>query len=765
MTGTFPLLSDATSFIGRRAELHEIRQLLERSRAVILIGPGGVGKTRLATQAATAVKRAFATVWFVSLGSAGPADAGVALGLSHSGGRIDATSVARRIAELAGDQNALLVLDGCEHRAEECGELIDRLLVQVPAVSVLATSRRALPTAGAVSWPVPPLRLPRVTEVPPSVVEVGHSDGVALFVERAATVYPAFLLTDQNVGAVARLCARVDGLPLAIEMAAAHMRTMSAEQLLERLDPRFRLLGAEGGVRAELSLWETVAQTYADCSEAEQAVWAAASVFEGGFSLDDVEAVCAQPGSDPVVLARTVAGLVDHTVFTDLRENNGRIEYRLLNTFKQFGREQLETHGLTVAARARHEDWISALAHETEPFWMGSDAVDKTDRLLRHHADIAAVLGRYLAEGRPRDALRLAVDLRVHWMAANRLAEGISWIEKASDAADATGALAAETLWTTAYLAVLDGRQEWAAQLLDRGRRLAVELDSPLVEAHCQFVDGLAAWSEGKATAAASRLEAAFRAYVELGARPHRREALFILGMVLATRGTSALSVDLIDTDLAEMGGDLNWWGRGYVWWLRGFAAVERGDIDEAGPLLRQCINHMRSHNDRTIVWWCLELLAWIAAEHSEFRLAAQLFGSAHAFGPHVMPLVVRERHDRYLAATSRALGAAVTEKLRRKGAGLGFDQAIELAAGTADSPAPSGGGADGTEQLTEREMQVARLVAYGQSNKEIAAALVISARTAEGHVQRILAKRGFTSRAQIAAWVGEIERIKDGGE
>lgn len=759
MTWTFPLPSEVTSFVGRRSELTEIRKLLERTRAVVLTGPGGVGKTRLAVEAASLVRRAFAAVWFISVCDAPPNEIEALL----ERGAVD--DAARRIAAQVTDRDVMLVLDGCDCLSEQCGVLIDRLLELCPTLTVLATSRRLVPSTGAVSWPVPPMSLPKSSVPPSKAAAVARSDAIALFVARATTAFPAFRLTDHNVEAVTRLCDLLDGIPLAIELAAGHIRAMSVEQLLDRLGPQFQLLIETRGSRAGLSLWQIIDDTFGDCSPAEQALWAAASVFEASFCLDDIEAVCVEEGSEAVAVAQLVTSLVDRSVFTGLRENNKRIEYRLLHIYRHYGRHKLAEQGTLTDVQNRHARWITDLAHATEPFWMGSQAVDDTDKLLRHHADILTVLRRELEADRPDDVLRIAIDLRVHWMVANASAEGIFWISTALDAYGLSDTLAAEALWTQAYLAVLDGRREYATQCLDRSRHLATELDSDLIAAHCDFVDGLAHWSDTDMVTAATRLETAFRAYLEHGLRSHQREALFILGMVLATGGTSELSLDTLDAHLADMGGETNWWGQGYVWWLRGFAALERGEIDASAALLQQCLGHMRSRNDYVIVWWCLELLAWVATERSEFRLAAELFGSARAFGPHTLPAVLRERHDHHLALTTRALGTQVTDKLIRKGTRLDNEQVIELALGPSATNPDGTAVTGGTEQLTEREMQVARLVAKGRSNKEIGATLVISARTAEGHVQRVLAKRGFNSRSQIAAWIAEHEHTEDDAE
>lgn len=755
ITSSVPV--EATSFVGRRLELHKVKQLLSKHRSLVLTGPAGVGKTRLAKQAATTIERAFDGVVYVALeGETSESGFERALHLALDFETSGAGSAVEWILGMPPTESLLLVLDGCEQIWQECAEFIDSVEAN-PSVSIIATSRRRLGTAGGVTWAVPPMTLSNDGGAL-SLTDATRIDSVALFVTRAQSVYPAFELTDRNLASVSELCARLDGLPLALELAAARMRALSVEQLVTRLDNRFRLLTLEPGNRRrpKLSLWDVLAESFANCSDDERGMWAASSVFAGSFSLDDIEAVCCATDDERIAAADVATGLIDQSVFGYV-EQSGDLDYRLLDTLRKYGAEQLEADGATRSMRLRHLAWISDLARETEPFWTGPEGVRNSDKLLLRHSDILAALNFSMYEQRdPASALRLAADLRVHWMSANRVEEGLGWVTAALEAYDRDDELRAVGLSVAIYLSALDSQIERADQLLVSCRELAARLQEPLISAHCAFDEGLTRWAKGEGEAAAALLEDAYHRYRALGATSSQREALFILGMVLANDGDLAGSLDEVESNLAGMAEEAHWWGSGYVLWIRGYAALKRKDIDRSQKLLRQCITQMQPHNDRSIIWWCLELLGWVAAEQSSLQLAAQLLGAARTFGPHHLPPVLQEQHDRHIAAARRALGGAKADRLQYKGTLLTMPQAVELAITGGDGAPRRTHDTIGEEKLSEREIEVAKLIAQGHSNKAIAAALVIATRTAEGHVQKILAKRGFTSRSQIAAWISE---------
>nr|WP_141216310.1 LuxR C-terminal-related transcriptional regulator [Rhodococcus sp. 06-621-2] len=737
-----------TTFVGRRAEIMQIKELLARARIVVVTGTAGIGKTRIALQVADNVRRAFDDVHYFLLGD----------------GRTTVADFAAWSADVTASPpngRTLLVLDGCEQSPKECARLIAEVARHARNVAILATSRRRLDTVAAATWALPPLSLPTISGAP-AVRDALRSDALTLFVERASMVYPDFEVTEKDVGAVSELCARLDGLPLALELAAARMRALTPSQLLQRLDSKYTLLVASD--ESTRSLWSTMEDAYSACTEAERSIWEKISVFAGPFSLDDVEAVCCDdstPHRPAADIAETVTGLVDKSVITYSTQAGGGVEYRMFGTLRHFGREKLRAADQLYMVQSLHLDWIRTLAQRAAPFWVGPDATEQSDLLLRRHIDVAAALDFALNTAQqPTTALTLCVDLRVHWMAANRLDEGREWLHAALDRHDTADELRAKGLWVMAYLSILGSEDVESGTYVAEGLRLSEELNSALLTAHFTYVRGLACWSQDQPESAALLLDKAFRRYRELGLEPNQREALFILGMVLAGSDRPSMSFDLIEQNLDAMSTDRDWWSGAYVMWLHGYSAIEHGEIERAQALLRDCIITMQTHNDRSILWWCLELLGWAASERSAYRLAAQLFGAAESYAPGVLPPVLSDKHAHHCASIRRALGATAAQRLHIRGMQLPLQAAVELAATDGQPSLSSTAVEAGLERLSDREMQVAVLVARGLSNKEIAASLVVSTRTAEGHVQRILAKRGFTSRSQIAAWVADTADI-----
>lgn len=360
------LPASLTSFVGREHELTEVRELLRHTRLLTLTGTGGVGKTRLALEAARTVTDEYPDgVWLVELAALTdpvvvPQAVATVLGVREQPGQ----AVADALGDGLGTRRMLLVLDNCEHLVDACAALVDMVLRAAPKVHVLATSREALRVVAETVYRVPSLGLPTEQWVP-SPDRLTAYEAVLLFVERARAACPGFGVTDENSRAVLDVCQRLDGIPLALELAAARLRHLAVEQLAARLHDRFRLLtaGSRTALPRQQTLRATLEWSFDLLTEEERVLFRRLAVFAGGFSLAAAEAICAGEGIAEEQVLDLVAGLVDQSlVLTE--EQHGDVRYRLLETVRQYGQEQLDAAGETTALRRRYRDWYVALAEQ-----------------------------------------------------------------------------------------------------------------------------------------------------------------------------------------------------------------------------------------------------------------------------------------------------------------------------------------------------------------------------------------------------------------
>jgi len=730
-----------TSFVGRRGEISRIRRLLGETRLVTLTGMAGLGKTRLALEVAGASGKAFADgVWLVDLAPVPDASAVAgaavrALGLPDLGSR----PALEQLAEHLAGRGALLVLDNCEHVVDACAELAGELLSAAGEVRVLATSRQTLDITGEYIYTVPPL-IPQ--------------EAAQLLQDRAAAVRPGFEVTGANAVAVARLCADLDSLPLAIELAASRLRVLSVDQVVERLEDRFTLLtrGCRIARPRQRTLRATIEWSYELCLPAERLLWNRLSVFIGGFALDAVEEVCAGDG----IAAHEVLDLLDRLIAQSVVlpvETEGPPRYRMLETIRQYGWERLAQCGEQQRLRGRHRAFYLALAERVAVGCRGPGQQVALARLRAERANLLASLG---CGGDPQATLALAAALRYHWCAGGFLGEGRQQLERALAAAPEPTTARARALSGAAWVALLQGDYASADRRLDEADELGRQLADPVVRAYVQGLRGTSAAFQGRPHEAMVLYETSAAAHTALGKASGAVLALFQLSLVQARLGlSSAAESGRRAIALAEESGDQ--WGRAHALWALGVGAWTRGDRQACTTLIRDALELARGFHDHVAVVLMVELLAWTTAESGDHRRAARLLGAVRAlcevigttlaaFGPYLT-----EGHALCEQAVVAALGqAAYAQALADGGEYDAPDRAIAYALSTDTGPA---GVVAVQSPLTRREREVAALVARGMSNRQIAAELVLSTRTVDSHVQNILTKLGAGRRSQIAIW------------
>jgi predicted ATPase/DNA-binding CsgD family transcriptional regulator len=756
-----------TSFVGRRREVTDVKRVLAASRLVTLTGPGGVGKTRLALKVAADVRRAFGDgVWLVELDQLrDPAlvshTVAAWLGLREQSGRPPMAVLAEYLAQ----RRLLLVLDNCEHLVDAVAVLADTLLRSCPQLRILATSREPLGIGGETTLPVPSLSVPdprrrrsSPNEQPPN--ELSRCEAVTLFAERAASVVPGFSIAEDNRLAVVEICHRLDGLPLAIELAAVRLRALTAQEIAHRLGDRYRLLttGQRGVPTRQQTLRSCIQWSYDLCSPPEQLLWARLAVFAGSVDLDAAEGVCAGDDLAPENMLEVVASLVDKSIL--IPEQGPVVRYRLLDTIREFGRERLHQTGEYQALRRRHRDWYADFVTRADADWIGPRQRDWLTWLDREHPNIRATLEFSITEpGEARAALRIATKLFPYWLARGLLSEGRHWLDQALACDTGLTAERSRALHRASTLAGLQGDLAAASALAEQGRELAAQLGDAAARTQAMLASGYLGCMRGDLPGAVACFEQVLDTLGVEGDVHWQLEARYGLALASGMHGDTARTGTCHEEILAITEPHSELWYRSHSLWNLGVVAWRQGDPRRAAELVEQSLRLKQAMDDTFGAVLCLDTLAWIAASEHDPRRAATLLGAAAALTQAMGTLTITytypglaAHHEQCERQTRRTLGEQVFQAAYQHGMGLAFDDAIAYALKDQPRAEPSPASTE-TTTLTRRQREVVDLVADGLTNKEIAARLVISPRTAEVHVDHILTKLGFTSRTQIAAW------------
>jgi predicted ATPase/DNA-binding NarL/FixJ family response regulator len=728
-------------FVGRHRELAALQELLGAARLVTLTGVGGAGKTRLALRAANLhAEAAGVDGMFVSLESVQdarrlPRAVVRALGLADQSAR-DPLHV---VVEALRDRPAILVIDNCEHIIDPAAAFIDELLRALPDLVVLATSRRPLDLDGE-----------HILAVPPLSAEAGSGElpeAVSLLVARARAADDTFRLRPQDVEAASDLCRALDGLPLAIELAATRLRVLSIEELTGRLSSRFALLrgGSRTSVGRQRTLRAVVDWSYELCTPDQRDLWSALSVFSGPFDLAAATAVAESPDILDALDELVAQSIVD-------ADPESR-RFRMLETIRSYGRDRAEEEGRWPRLTRRHLDHFTRLAAESCAAWYGPGQVAAIAGFRADRAELQTALT--VAAGIDTDlALRLFTDLRFHWAVGGFIPEGRAWGARVVALPGGSSLLRVSALATVAWLALLQGDLPEAERWLDEAEVLAVEADlsaAQLLAVGVEFhrLRGGHALFSGRPADAVPEFELSIRLAHESGQPQEALFAQFQLTAALSHLGRPDAGLTALDAvTYADAVGEN--WMRALAEGALALAAFVEGDLVTAERRARQGIIDDRGFDDPVTECLTLELMCWIEAARQSADRAAILLGATDArwrstgsavtaFGPHLSA-----HHDRCVDTARRLLGGKAYARHFEQGARLGAREAVAFA--LKETPAGAG-------SLSAREIEVAARIHQGMINRDIADELVLSVRTVDSHVQRILGKLGFTSRAQIAAW------------
>ncbi|WP_344592007.1 ATP-binding protein [Actinomadura vinacea] len=737
--------------------MKQVKDLLAANRLVTLTGVGGVGKTRLALKVAEDLRRGFADgVWLVNL--TGLQEPGLvvqaitrALGLRDEVGRWDPLTL---VDHLEGQQ-LLIVLDNCEHLLDACAQVVGTLLRGTYDVRILATSRQPLSVTGEHIVQVPPLSLPD-RDGPPPPDQVARYDSVRLFTERAAQVQPGFAVDRDNCATVSDVCWQLEGIPLAIELAAVRLRVLSLGQLREGLRDRYRLLtaGWHDMPPRQRTLRALIDWSFQLCSASERTMWARVSVFRGGFDLDAAAAVCSGRGVPVEDVLDLVSSLIDKSVLLR-EEHRGWTRYRMLETLREYGAAVLAESGETDAVLRRHRDYYQQLAQQVSEAIFGPDQLTWFTRLRLDHANLRVAMESCLADPAQADTvLRVAAGLRSYWLVTGYLSEGRRWLDQALAVDTRPTRTRAMALWVDAWLALMQGDLDTARPLLKESEELARQLRDKVAGAWAAQLTGYAAMGAGELAEADSRYREALPLHRAAGDDLGILCTLDRMAVLAALTGNTAAGVPYCEEALALCEARGERFNRAVMLWVLSLLYWRQGDTPGARAAATDSIRLALPFDDPIALARAVEVLAWIAAdEHPE--QAATLLGALdrlwRSFGGALF-LYLRRYHEACEARVHEALGPAGYRTAYERGVQLPDDRLLALVLGEEAPPAPAA-----TEEsaavLTPREWQIAELITQGLSNKQIAARLVIAPRTAEGHVEHILTKLGFTSRAQIAAW------------
>jgi non-specific serine/threonine protein kinase len=764
---------ESTSFVGREHELLQLTQLLSRARLVTVTGTGGVGKTRLALQAVQQARPRFADgAHVVPLSALGnPAlllsTVSAALGLPA----LDADSVLPAILGYLRERRVLLFLDTCEHLLDACAALAETLLSEAPGVAVLATSRQPLDVAGETLFPLSPLSVPDPGARP------RPGDAVDLFTQRASAASPAFAVTSDTVGDAVELCRRLDGIPLAIELAAVRLRTLTLKDLARQVPLQLAAGGRRGGDARHQTMERAITWSYDLCTAAERALWERLSAFAGSFGIEAAEDVGTGRDLSREEILPALIGLVDKSVL--IREGPTRprdpARYRMLDTIRDFGARRLEASGTQDDVRRRFIARYLAKSWSFVTHVLDDQQVPRFRELRAEHDSIRVALGYALDGPEPSgQCAELVVTLAWYWHAGGQYLEGIHWLDRllqlypatpADPAAEADSALTRILALTArCALGATGGRQGQSVQDGREALRLARQTGLELVVPQVRLFLTDALLVTGDYDAALELAAAARRGLEEAGDNLGLILLSFFMVNLYQLKGDFRQSDEWYRRAEGMLPDPGERWLTGWLHQMGGFTLFHLGEDKSAAcaAALRQAISAKLDMGDIAGSAFAIELLACLEQRTGRYERGVWLTGAADSIWKSAVTrlagnAVMEQGRQDFVDQARRHLGDRYDEVFAA-GRRAPREQAMRFAlADSADPPGQThptpGGRGTATRGLSAREREVAALAVTGLSNREIAERLIISKRTVDGHLEHIYAKLSLSSRAELAEW------------
>lgn len=808
------LPAQLNSFIGREQAVAELKSLLSTTRLLTLTGVGGSGKTRLALQVATDLLGEFEHgVWWVALdGLTDPAlvpqQVASSLDISGQSGR----QLPDMLSDALQTRKLLLALDNCEHLIAACAQLVETLLRSCADLRILTTSREAFNIPGETIWPVPSLGVPDAYHLPPIEGLVKY-EAVQLFVERATSVQPAFRLTQENASALAQVCHRLDGMPLALELAAARVKVLSVEQIAARLDDAYRLLA--GGSRTALprqqTLQATIDWSYHLLSEKERILFRRLAVFLGSFALEAAEAICAGNGLEQDEVLDLLSHLVDKSLVAVV-ERDGEGRYRLLETIRQYAQDKLQEFGEVPSLRWSHRDCYLSFAERAESEISGAEQAKWFDRFEVEYDNLRAALGWSLECGEAEKAARMGTAIWRFWQLRGYMSEGRSFLERALAGFSEQTSVRAKALHAAGVLASHQGDYQRAKTLVEESLDVCRELADRQGAGYALYSLGLLAHNEGDYEGAVTIFEESLQLFREVedcygmtlalaglgltvlylgdyerasvlceeGLALSRERgdprsiagALTNLGITVLERGDDERAKVLCEESLAMRRKPEYKGAYAHTLIILGRIAMHQGDYERATACYEESLILRQETGEKEGIATALEGLAAVAVMQRQAMSAARLYGSAESLrsilGAPLTP-IDRSYYEQTVATVRAQLDEAVFMRAWAEGRAMPLEQAIaaakqvkaaeqstpasERASVATSSAAASRGNPFG---LTAREIEVLRLVTQGLTYAQIAEQLIISPRTADAHLRSIYGKLGVTSRSAATRYAIE---------
>jgi predicted ATPase/DNA-binding NarL/FixJ family response regulator len=754
-----------TSFVGREPEMAELADLLRQARLVTIAGAAGLGKTRLAAEVAGRLRAEHPEgSWFVSLAAlvdpeVVAREVGTALGVREQFGESPVDLLAGHV----GSRRVLLVLDNCEHLLDACARLAEALLLGCPALRVLATSHEPLRVPGERVWRIGPLDVPAARDTGMEAFgELARAEAVRLFQARAALVQPQFTVSPGNVVAVASVCRRLDGIPLAIELAAARTEMMSIDDILGRLEDRFRLL--TGGSRTVMPRHQTLRAAldwgHHLLNEQERKLFRRLSVFPGSFELAAAEAICAGPDTPPPDVMCRLSRLVEKSLLVPEAGPGGQTRYRMLETIRQYAAERLLEAAEGDGLRRCHADHFLALAEHAAAFDRRPGQADWLARLEADHDDLRAALQWSRAHDRGR-WVRLALALPWFWLVHGHLSEARDGLQGVLTVPSLTPLERARALFWLSRTALWQGECELAGRLGEESLVVSRELGD----------EELAGWTLSVLGSVYTYLgddergQACLEEMLALARDSEQRvDALVSLGELLLLRGDLAGARRYLEEgQAAATEPDSRWILATGALFLAIVDYYER-DYRAARRRVRDALEVFRLVGNHYALAGALQMAAALALAAGDPSRALRLAAAGEALREAIRaPLARRWQavvRSLVVEPAQAALSPELAEVAWAEGLRLGVDEAVAYAlsdpsASGPDSTGSANGGPD-MVSLSRREREVALLITRGLTNRQVARQLVIAERTVEGHLERIRGKLDVHSRTQIAVWVVE---------